>query len=66
MPSFKNPLEVSIGVKNQNTQRDIDLDTADVDFTSTMVDLGVKVGLSKNFAIIGSYRMINATGIGVP
>ncbi|MCO4819095.1 MAG: hypothetical protein KC517_05690 [Bacteroidetes bacterium] len=63
MPTFKHPLEVSLGITNQNTQRDIALDTADVDFTSTMVDLGVKVGLSKDFAIIGSYRMINAKGL---
>lgn len=63
IPSFKNALELSFGFTNQNTQRDILLDTADIDLKSTMFDVGLKLGISDNFAIIGSYRMLNAAGL---
>jgi hypothetical protein len=62
IPAFKNPLELSIGISNQNTQRDLDLDTADIDLKGSVIDLGLKIGLSKDFAILGNYRMINAKG----
>ncbi len=61
--SYKHPLELSIGLTNQNTQRDVKLDTADIDLKSTMIDVGLKIGISENFAIIGSYRMMNASGV---
>lgn len=63
LPGFKNPLELSVGVSNQRTQRDIELDTADIDLKALVFDVGLKIGLSENFAILGSYRIMNASGV---
>ncbi|MFT5725875.1 MAG: hypothetical protein ACI9JN_003005, partial [Bacteroidia bacterium] len=63
IPNYKNALELSIGVSNQSTQRDVAIDTANVDLTASVLDFGLKIGLTKNFAILGNYRIIQASGV---
>ncbi len=62
IPSYKNELELSFGLTNQQTERSTTIPQGNIDLKSLLLDVGLKIGVSKDFAILGNYRIINAQG----
>jgi hypothetical protein len=62
MVNRKKPLELSIGYTSSNTKRTTSFTQANVDLKSSMLDFGVKIGLTSNFELLGNYRSITAQG----
>ncbi|MBO6517445.1 MAG: hypothetical protein JJ975_12940 [Bacteroidia bacterium] len=62
IPTFKRALELSYGLITRNTTRSTAIAEGNLDLTSTLADIGIKIGVATDFDLLANYRMINASG----
>ena len=62
LKGYKQGLELSVGFDQGVTTRTTDIVAANIDLKTTIIDLGLKAGLHKNFEAIFNLRQITASG----
>lgn len=62
LPAFDKPLEFSIGYTDQNTSRSNAIPEAIVDLSSTIFDVGLKIGLLQDMDLVANFRSMTANG----
>jgi len=62
MSNFNRDFELTFGLSQQNTERSTSLPEGNVSLTGTIADVGLKLGISKDFNLLCNYRMINSSG----
>lgn len=62
LPKFNKPLEVSIGYQNASTTRTTEVSEGNIDLTTGILDLGLKVGVARDVNLMVNLRSINASG----
>lgn len=62
LPAFNKPLEISFGYTDQNTSRSNAIPEATIDLGSSILDLGLKIGLLEEMELVANFRSMNASG----
>ena len=62
LPKFNKPLELSFGYQNANTSRTTEVTEGNIDLTTGILDLGLKVGVARDVNLMVNLRSINASG----
>lgn len=60
--NYNKNIALSVGYTRGNTVRNTAFPEADIDFTNSFLDLGIKVALVSNFDFVATQRFIRATG----
>jgi len=62
IPNMKRTLELSLALTTQQTSRDAEIMEGDIDLSSLIADIGLKIGIIENMDLVGNYRVINSSG----
>lgn len=62
LKNYKKSIQISAGYTRGNTTRNTPFPQANIDFSNSFLDLGIKVALVSNFDIVATQRFISANG----